>query len=333
MRRFVGALGCAALAACVQGPRPVVIDTDMGTDDMMGILYLLQRPEIAIKAITVTGAGLAHCEQGMRNALSLVELTGHSGIPVACGRESPLQGTQAFPAEWRADADNAGGVALPAPAGSPSAQTAPQILTSTIEGASQGVTLLALGPLTNVAEALQTQPKLANRLENIWIMGGAFLVPGNIRASGAPINNDAAEWNVFLDPFAAAQVLANARNIRFVPLDVTNLVPMTRDFFNRLADDRTTPAAAFVHDVLALQLASIDSGRYYFWDPLAAAALTDSQLITFQPKNVTVTQVDGVELGRTAIADPGTPVLVGTAVDGTRFQTVFLDGLNGRVAK
>ncbi|OQY44390.1 MAG: hypothetical protein B6242_12910, partial [Anaerolineaceae bacterium 4572_78] len=83
------------LVACQTGTdesvsKPVIIDTDMGTDDWLAMLYLLQRPELSVKAITVTGTGLAHCEPGTQNALGLVALAEQSDIPVTCGRETPL---------------------------------------------------------------------------------------------------------------------------------------------------------------------------------------------------------------------------------------------------
>ena len=77
---------------------PVVIDTDMSLDDVMAILYLLQRPDVKVKAITVSGTGHVHCGPGMQHALGLIAIAGAQDIPVACGRDKPLQGDHAFPA-------------------------------------------------------------------------------------------------------------------------------------------------------------------------------------------------------------------------------------------
>ncbi len=85
--------------APVAGPIPVIIDTDMGADDIMAILYLLQRPDARVQAITVSGTGLTHCTPGTRNALALLARVGAHDIPVACGRERPLQGNAQFPVE------------------------------------------------------------------------------------------------------------------------------------------------------------------------------------------------------------------------------------------
>ncbi len=81
----------------IPDPIPVIIDTDMALDDWLAILYLLNHPEVIVKAITVTGAGEAHCGPGVSNALKLISLTENNNIPVACGRETPLAGEHTLP--------------------------------------------------------------------------------------------------------------------------------------------------------------------------------------------------------------------------------------------
>jgi hypothetical protein len=168
------------VASSAVPPRPVVIDTDMAADDWMAVLYLLRRPDVAVKAITVAGDGEANCEPGTRHALGLVALANRGVIPVACGRTTPLQGDHAFPAQWRADVDSLLGLTLPTTTATMTQQTEVDLLTSVIGASPQPVVLLTLGPLTNVAEALQRTPALVKKLAMIYIMGGAVEVPGNI---------------------------------------------------------------------------------------------------------------------------------------------------------
>ncbi|MGH2523924.1 MAG: nucleoside hydrolase, partial [Anaerolineales bacterium] len=139
-------------------PRSVIIDTDMAGDDWMAILYLLQRPDVEVKAITVAGTGEAHCEPGVRHALELVALSGHRAIPVACGRETPLQGEHRFPISWCRAVDDLYGLTLPAGSNPAPDQSAIGLLTSLIQASPQKTTVLTLGPLTNLAEALQATP-------------------------------------------------------------------------------------------------------------------------------------------------------------------------------
>ncbi|MFL5801578.1 MAG: nucleoside hydrolase [Roseiflexaceae bacterium] len=202
-------------------PHAIVIDTDMAADDWMAILYLLQRPDVTVRAITVTGAGETHCASGIRHALGLAALSGYHKILVACGRETPLQGNHAFPDGWREGVDSLLGLSLPEGQDTASNLTAVELLTSVIQSSPAKVTLLTLGPLTNVAEALQNTPSLVDNIESIYIMGGAVNVPGNVGTSGVGITNNTAEWNIYVDPYATNIVLQSSAPIALVPLDAT----------------------------------------------------------------------------------------------------------------
>ena len=312
-------------------PHSVIIDTDMAPDDWMAILYLLQRPDVTVKAITVTGAGETHCEPGTRHALGLVALSGRDGIPVACGRETPLQGDHAFPTSWREGADNLQGLTLPANSSAISNQTAVQLLTSVVESSPEEVVLITLGPLTNVAGALQSAPSLVDNLEMIYIMGGAVDVPGNVGSSGVGIDNNVAEWNIYVDPRAANIVLESGAPITLVPLDATNHAPLTPAFYNRIKENHASPEATFVFDLLTKNYGFVESGGYFFWDPLAAAILTDESLATFQARGLRVVEEEGSASGRTQATDDGSRVRVAVSADGARFEQIFLEGLNAQV--
>jgi len=322
------ALPVASSAASAVPPRPVVVDTDMAADDWMALLYLLRRPDVAIKAITVTGAGEAHCEPGTRHALGLVALANRGVIPVACGRTTPLQGEHAFPASWRTDVDSLLGLTLPSTTTTAAHQTAVDLLTSVIQASPEKVVLLTLGPLTNVADAMQRTPSLVKNLAMIYIMGGAVEVPGNIAESGAGIANHVAEWNLYVDPHAAQVVLASGAPITLVPLDATNHVPLTSSFYQRLKAARVSPVAGFVFDVLTQRYPLIQAGGYYFWDPLAAAILIDESLATIHTRALSVTETEGPESGRTQPAASGATVRVAVSADSARFEQTLLSTLN-----
>jgi pyrimidine-specific ribonucleoside hydrolase len=307
-------------------PRRVIIDTDMAADDWMAILYLLQRPDVSIEAITVTGAGEAHCGPGTEYALGLVALAGEAAIPVACGRETPLQGDHTFPASWRQSVDNLYGLTLPEGTNPVSDQSAVELLTSLIQSSSEKMVLLTLGPLTNVAEALQSTPTLVDNLDMIYIMGGAVHVPGNVGGG-----NTKAEWNIYVDPHAANIVLESGAPVTLVPLDATNHAPLTTPFYERLKDSHSSPEATFVFDLLTKNRGFIASGGYYFWDPLAAAVLADESLATIETQDLVVVEEEGPESGYTKPAGGGSSVRVAVSADGSRFEQVFLDTLNGQV--
>ena len=309
----------------------VVIDTDMSVDDLMAILYLLQRDDVSVKAITVTGTGLAHSAPGTKNALNLLALAGNAEIPVACGRETPLACDHEFPAQWRLETDNVYGAPLPTNPNPPSEQTAVEKLISVTKSSPQKMTLLALGPLTNIAEALQADPAFADNLAMICVMGGAVDVPGNLQVPGVNIDNAVAEWNIYADPHAAAIVLESGAPVTLVSLDATNSVPITMDFYRCLETNSVTPEANFVYQLFALNQDFIQSGRYFFWDPLAAAIAVDESLAIIQTRTLRVITEEGPESGRTLPTEDGSSIRVCKSADGNRFVDVFLNTLNGRV--
>ena len=306
----------------------LVIDTDMGIDDAMTILYLLQRPDVEVKAITVAGDGLAHCGAGTRHALGLVAIAGAKKTPVACGRDKPLQGDHTFPPAWREAADGLTGITWPA-GGAVSNQSAVDLITSAIKSSPQKVSLLTLGPLTNVAEALQADPGLIDNVQTITIMGGAINVPGNITGLPLPTPNSTAEFNIFVDPRAANIVFQSGAPITLVPLDATNHVPLASYFYRAMEDQHSTEAAEAVFDLLKANSYLFQPGAYYWWDPAAAVISTDGSIGKFQTKRLSVIEAEGEESGRTKVTDDGTNIRVAMFIDAPRFEEIFLSALNG----
>jgi len=312
--------------------KPVILDTDMSPDSWMAILYLARCPDVALRAITVAGTGESHGSRGARNALALLTLAGKPNIPVTYGRKTPLRGKHSFPLIMRYAMDIMLGLSLPSSPNPPTGPAAVELLTSLIQSSPQKTILVAVGPLTNVAETLGAQPALVDKLEMIYIMGGAVDVPGNIRAVAMWNRNSVAEWNIYCDPYAANLVFESGAPITLVPLDVTNQVPLTLAFYNRLEADRVTPEAGFVHKILSRLKPTIRTHEYYFWDPLTAAVATNENLAMFRRRRLKVIHEEGLESGRTLATDSGADIRVCTAVDNARFEQVFLDTLNGRFA-
>ena len=202
-------------------PLQIVVDTDMAPDDWLAILYLAMHPKVELTAISVTGVGESRCTPGMTNALGLLALAGlgDKNIPVFCGRERPLVGDNTFPLPWRDIADEVMGIPLPDAERQPSKHPAPQALLDLVDASEGSLHILALGPLTNLAEAYRLDQEKFEEIENVTIMGGAVHVPGNLvidpvttpienaRANGISdpyiSDNKAAEWNIYVDPVAA----------------------------------------------------------------------------------------------------------------------------------
>ncbi len=216
---------------------PVLVDCDTGIDDAMALLYLLACPTVEIVAITSvfgnnTAARCAH------NTLRVLDLAGQTHIPVAVGAEAPLVGDVGYLATHVHGADGLGDAGLPdhvscAPVG----LTATQLISRTARAHSGRLRILALGPLTNLANALLADADLVGLVADVVIMGGAADAPGNQTA--------AAEANIVHDPEAADVVLRASWATTLVPLDVTMNEVVTEQHVAQLVAART-PVAAFV---------------------------------------------------------------------------------------
>lgn len=308
----------------------MIIDTDVGIDDAMAILYLLQYPGLSVDAISISGTGMSHLEPATNNALGLVALAGKPGIPITRGDTTAINSDNTLlrPPSWLMESDTMMGLDLPQNPNPPSEKSAVSFLTDYLGSSEKGVRIVVLGPLTNLGKVLQQNPELAGKIESVIIMGGAVNVPGNLQYGGIE-DNVFAEWNIFLDPHAAGIVFRSGVKTILVPLDATDHAPVSVDFYNRFASDHTTPEADFVFGMISILMEVYDT--FYFWDPLAAAIGTDQSIAVTQSFPLQVITEEGNENGRTKI-DPvnGIEIEVCKEVILEKFEDLFLDVLNGR---
>lgn len=304
------------------GRTPVIVDTDMGADDVMALLYLLRDPTVDVRAIVITGTGLAHASNGAQVASDLLGALGAGRIPLGTGSGEPMEGARAFPDDWRSASDLGYGLSLsPVPV---DARPAEELISEALRSSSTPVTILTLGPLTDLGQALSAEPGLATKIGRIHVSGGAIAVPGNVATEGGDPAATAAEWNLWIDPKADDIVLRSGVPITFVPLDATGKVPLTPDFFEALGKDHAAASADIVYELLA-RSGFLLAGNF-FWDQLATVVLTDPTAATFAETRVKVV-TDGTAGGSLAKDDAGTPVSYAVAPDAARFESRFLEGL------
>jgi pyrimidine-specific ribonucleoside hydrolase len=220
------------------------------------------------------------------------------------------------------------GLALPRPQATASRQMTVELLAHQLRAAAQPVTIIALGPLTNLAEVILADSDLIKKISMIYFMGGALDVPGNLAELNRHLTNPYAEWNVYIDPYAAAVIFQSGVPITLVPLDVTNQHPLTNDFFQQCAHVHSTPAANFVYRILRRLQPLRRTRTIYFWDPLTAVIATHPEIAHFEECHLTVIQEEGNECGRIVANPQGNPVRICTRVEQKAFEQIFLDTLN-----
>lgn len=324
---------CPVQLAAQSPPRPsplrraVIVDTDAGADDLIAIAFLLSRPDVNLEAVTIVN-GMAHVPDGGKNVLRLLALAGRNDIPVFLGSDNPLYGSQEFPEEWRSASDELPGITLPEAKRSVEPRGAADFLLKRLLDAAHPVQVLALGPLTNLAEVFSKTPRAARTGRQLVILGGAVRVSGDLGDGGAfPTNNVSAEWNMFIDPEAAKIVFNSGAPIRLVPLDATQRVPVDMALLEQFKSRASTPLATFVAQVLASDHEQIRQGFYFARDPLAAAALVNPAVVTFRPLAIEISDKLG-ELGRTVeVKNRRANAQVAIDADNLRFRDIFMNAL------
>ena len=268
-------------------PTNVIIDTDMGWDDIVAICLLLKNPNFKLLGITVTGCGETHLENGMQIARTLVEL-GHSDAVVCAGASTPSCHDNQFAPSFRAQMDSVFGLldGLKKPVRPADPRTAWEFIQDSLTSAASPITILSLGGFTNIAKLfdISSEPNIQN-IERIFIMGGAVACAGNVadlnnaapKFNQGPVyaSNVVAEWNIFLDALAAKRVFDSSIPLTLVPLDACNCVMLTKEYATYVK--ATDPLAGLVQQVLALK--ANPHGPYYepnpvpVFDPLAAMVM------------------------------------------------------------
>ncbi|OZM81832.1 nucleoside hydrolase [Pseudonocardia sp. MH-G8] len=207
---------------------PIVIDTDPGVDDAVAIMLALASPEVEVRAITTVFGNVA-LESTTANAGRILALCDRADVPVAAGAARPLVHPQRERAQQWHGGDGLGGraSALPAPAAEPEARGAVETMAAVLRASAEPVTLVPIGPLTNVALLLAVHPELTSRITRIVWMGGSL---------GAGNTSGAAEFNAHCDPEAAHRVLTQADvPVTMVPLDLTLRCPAGPAWLDSLA--------------------------------------------------------------------------------------------------
>jgi purine nucleosidase len=291
----------------------LVLDVDTGTDDALAIAYALSSPRIDLVAVT-TVAGNVGVEKTTANTLAVLDWLGRGDVPVHRGASRPLVRPHRDAAYFHEEG-GLGGAQLPQSTRSIGSDRGPAALIRLAREQPGVLTLVTLGPLTNLAIALNVEPTLPELLKSVVVMGGAFTVPGN--------TSPAAEFNILVDPEAAEQVLeAQFPNITAVGLDVTERVALTRDDWDAVnAADALPPSAGLLRQVGKFAFSGLGRDRFPLHDPLAVAIACDPTLIDVHESTIAVDTVEP-ERGRTRIAGPGT-VRVAANVDAQRALDEF----------
>jgi inosine-uridine nucleoside N-ribohydrolase len=271
---------------------PVLIDCDPGIDDALALLLAVASPELELLGVT-TVAGNQRLELTTENALRVLELGGRPDVPVAAGADRPLV-QELVTAEDAHGDSGVGAQSLPPAAARAVDGHAVDFLAERITAAPGPPTIVALGPLTNVALLLARHPAAAAGIGRVVLMGGA-VAEGNMTAS--------AEFNIWIDPEAAARVFESGLDVTMVGLDVTNRAVLRREHADRLRETGAVGAAAasMLDFYLGFYAEAYDHGGCPVHDALAIAYLVRPGLLELIDRHVAVELASGLCRGRTVV--------------------------------
>jgi inosine-uridine nucleoside N-ribohydrolase len=277
----------------VTSPRRILIDTDPGIDDAMAIFYALASPELEVVGLT-TVFGNAHTDVCTTNALRLLDIAGRPDIPVAQGASRPLAMDYRGPVAFVHGDDGQGNVHLPPSTRTPVAEHAAQFIIDTVMAAPDEITVVLLGPFTNMALAMLMKPDLTSFVKEIVVMGGAAFTSGNA--------SPASEANVLNDPEAADIVFGADCPMVMAGLDVTHQITMTSDDlarFDEIDGARAAHLAAIVPYYASFYLERNHVRGIYVHDSTTISYLLAPHLFTWKELPIRVDTGHSVCRGRT----------------------------------
>jgi purine nucleosidase len=309
--------------------KKVILDCDVGVDDALALILAFHSPELEV--LGVTGVhGNVSLDKVMKNIKKVLTLLKPSRRTwIARGADRPLQG-ETVHAESFHGKDGLGGVKIQTIeerewwkvfAGS-----AEELIVKTACRHPDEITLIATAPLTNLALALERDPVGMKKLKEVVIMGGAVRTKGNITPH--------AEFNFYVDPLAAKQVLDSGLRLTLVPLDATHQVPLTPGIMEERVKPLRNSLSRFVVEATGYEPSErhFRGGRKvsYLHDPLAVGAVIDPDLVRKEKLSMTVDAKEGEFYGKSYEVPQGKKnVEVCLEVNREKFLDLFLTGLKG----
>jgi len=272
---LITALAAPASAA----PKKIIFDTDPGTDDAMALMLALNSPELDVRAITVV-PGNVTAAQGLDNALRMVSIANRCDIPVAAGAQHPLF-QKLVTAEFWHGKNGLANVELPPSKCKVDSRYGPDLIVQIVHAAPHEITLVPVGPLTNIALAVERDPSIVPLVKEVILMGGS-ISGGNVNA--------AAEANIANDPEAAQIVFQAGWPLTMVGLDVGDKTLLSQKYLDQL-DNTHGPVNDFIHAVAKYLVdlsATFGSPGTPMYDPLAVGVAIDATLVVAPEMHVDV---------------------------------------------
>lgn len=303
-------------------PKLLLMDHDGAIDDLLSQLLVLTMPDVELIGVTVTPAD-CYIEPALESTYKLLQLMEQEQIPLGRG---DYYGINAFPSEWRARPEIINAlpllINLPKSPDPYSYLSAPELIVETLTKATEKVSILMTGPCSNLVMALEQAPELKDKIGEVVWMAGAFRVHGNVQTYQ---HDGTAEWNVFWDPVSSQKLVSYELPLTLIPLDVTNLVPVTKQFLSTLANQIDYRLSNLTGQLWALTIDTIPSYQYtyFMWDILATSYLAMPEHFTTERVKANVS-TRPPNAGQTYLDESGYELTIATNVNVDYFYDYLL---------
>ncbi len=303
----------------------VFMEHDGAIDDILSQLLLLTMENKEVIGINVTAAD-CFIEPALESTYKILQLFGKENIEI--GR-SDYNGINAFPNEWRARPEIINALPMlinlpssPNPYGYPEAS---QLLINKLMAAEKEVSIIITGPCSNLVSAVKREPKIKDKIKQVIWMGGAFRTQGNVQTYQ---HNGTAEWNVYWDPKGAKKLFEMNLPLICIPLDVTNNVPVTKEFLSKLANQINFKFSNLAGQLWALTIDTIPGYyyTYFMWDILATSYLAIPEEFTIEKVKAYVSERPP-NAGQTVMDANGFEIQIATDVNKNAFYNYILHQL------
>jgi inosine-uridine nucleoside N-ribohydrolase len=285
-------------------PLPVIFDDDGSPDGTVALLYLLSDPAVEVKGVVISH-GEARPQVYIQHIGRILADWDYKEIPLGAGADTALIPGEDFP-EWLRDAaDNFWGFAKANDLRTFPVQNGADLMVKLLKEAEEPMAVFVSGPCTDLALTLRQDPAIKEKISGVYIMGGAVYTKGNLTDFSANPQNTSAEWNIYIDPLAAAEVVSAGVPVTIVPLDATNLVSATTaDTKAWREGDAKADLAADFYDML---LGGDPNKTMMLWDVMTAAVMANPELCPTKPLRLEVNTSPGNHYGQTVVIGVGEP--------------------------
>ncbi len=301
--------------------RPILLDQGGHVDDLLSTLLLWLSPEVELQAVGVTNAG-CYADLAYETTLKMATYLNLEGPEIAVSNEEV---PNPFPINWRDDSVVINDlplfedIALKRRYQTERPRRSDIVFSDCLKASRVPVTIVATAPLTNLARVFRQDPTLEEKVKEIFIMGGALKVEGNVELDET---DGSAEWNTYADPYSFKAILNTKIPIKLHTLDLTNNLPVTEDFLKRLEEQSVKSKASKLASRL-WQLVSGKGFQYYFWDTSTAAAIIEPSLFKYKTVKIDVT-TDGVSRGKISTSLFGHKIQLASSVEKSSVENLIL---------